>query len=126
MLAKSLLESSVQLKCYITQSSNIILDCHSEIQNMIIDQWQDERLKSIRLGTDQNNALIEFLLNDSSKGFYIYDYISANNQLSLYQQAQKVKAMENAGYRTIYFDPILMANDQDYFIQFHKLLNDAN
>lgn len=126
MLAKSLLESSVQLKCYITQSSNIILDCHSEIQSMIKDQWQDERLKSIRLGTDQNNALIEFLLNDSSKGFYIYDYISANNQLSLYQQAQKVKAMENAGYRTIYFDPILMANDQDYFIQFHKLLNDAN
>ncbi len=126
LLSKSILEAKSIINCYITSSSNIIFDCDDETTKLIVEHWQGESMKYIRLESDKQNGLVEFFLNDSSNAVYIYDYIDSSNHLSLYRQIQKNKALQNAGYRTVYFDPILMATNSDYALDFQELLKDEN
>ncbi len=126
LLSKSILEVKSTINCYITNSSNIIVDCDDETTKLIVEHWQGESMKYIRLGSDEYNGLIEFLLNDSLNAIYVYDYINSSNHLSLYRQIQKNKALQNAGYRTVYFNPILMATNTDYSLEFQELLKVEN
>lgn len=126
LLSKSILEAKSTISCYITSSSNIIIDCDEETTKLIVEHWQGESMKYIRLGGDADKGLIEFLLNDSLNAIYVYDYIDSSNHLSLYRQIQKNKALQNAGYRTVYFNPILMATNTDYSLEFQELLKVEN
>lgn len=126
LLSKSILEAKSTISCYITSSSNIIIDCDEETTKLIVEHWQGESMKYIRLGGDADKGLIEFLLNDSLNAIYVYDYIDSSSHINLYKQIQKNKALQNAGYQIVYFDPILMSSKQEYSLEFQELLQVEN